>query len=91
VGDPRVTLGEYLKIKKTKNPLDRDVRIKRAHGFSDAILENAEKVLRLPGKRQVERKAHARRTEKSKEGGASILETMSGYLAEGLRVSKRVK
>jgi len=46
-----VTLGEYLEIKKTKNPLDRDVRIKRAHGFSDAILENAEKVLRLPGKR----------------------------------------
>jgi len=24
------------------------VRIKRAHGFSDTILENAEKVLRLP-------------------------------------------
>jgi hypothetical protein len=46
-----VTLGEYLEIKKTKNPLDRDVRIKRAHGFSDSILENAEKVLRLPGKR----------------------------------------
>jgi len=45
-----VTLEAYLEIKKTKNPLDRDVRIKRAHGFSDAILENAEKVLRLPGK-----------------------------------------
>src|SRR4030042_3794219 len=46
-----VTLGEYLEIQKTKNLLDRDVRIKRAHGFSDFILENAEKVLRLPGKR----------------------------------------
>jgi predicted TIM-barrel fold metal-dependent hydrolase len=44
-----VTLKEYLEIKKTKNPLDRDVRIKRAHGFSDVILENAENVLRLPG------------------------------------------
>jgi hypothetical protein len=43
-----VTLEEYREIKKTKNPLDRDVRIKRAHGFSDSILENAEKVLRLP-------------------------------------------
>jgi predicted TIM-barrel fold metal-dependent hydrolase len=43
-----ITVEEYLEIKKTQNPLDRDVRIKRAHGFSDAILENAEKVLRLP-------------------------------------------
>jgi len=43
-----VTLEEYMEIKKTKNPLDRDVRIKRAHGFSDSILENAEKMLRLP-------------------------------------------
>lgn len=39
--------GEYSEIRKTKNPFDRDIRIKRAHGFSDAILENAEKVLRL--------------------------------------------
>ena len=43
-----ITIEEYLEIKKTQNPLDRDVRIKRAHGFSDSILENAEKVLRLP-------------------------------------------
>jgi predicted TIM-barrel fold metal-dependent hydrolase len=43
-----IAVEEYLEIKKTQNPLDRDVRIKRAHGFSDAILENAEKVLRLP-------------------------------------------
>ena len=43
-----ITVEEYLNIKKTQNPLDRDVRIKRAHGFSDAILENAKKVLRLP-------------------------------------------
>lgn len=43
-----VTTGEYLDIVKTRNPFDRDVRIKRAHGFDDAILENAEKVLRVP-------------------------------------------
>jgi hypothetical protein len=43
-----VSVQEYLKIKKTRNPLDRDVRIKRAHGFSDSILENAGRVLRLP-------------------------------------------
>jgi len=39
---------EYIQICKTKNPLDRDVRIKRAHGFSDSIIENVEKVLCLP-------------------------------------------
>ncbi|MCJ7663289.1 MAG: hypothetical protein MUO24_03510, partial [Desulfobacterales bacterium] len=48
---PWVTHGmtpqEYIRIWKTKNPLDKDVRIKQAHGFSDTILENAEKVLRL--------------------------------------------
>ena len=43
-----VTPEEYLGIVKTKNPFDRDVKIKRAHGFDDSILENAEKVLRLP-------------------------------------------
>jgi hypothetical protein len=43
-----VTIEEYLENKKTQNLLDRDVRIKRAHGFSDSILENAQKVLRLP-------------------------------------------
>jgi len=43
-----VTMKEYKQIRKTQNLLDRDVRIKRAHGFSDSILENAEKVLRLP-------------------------------------------
>jgi len=41
---------EYIQIIKTKNPLDRDVKIKQAHGFSNAILENAQKVLRLPTK-----------------------------------------
>lgn len=49
---PLVTQGmtpeEYLGICKTNNPLDRDVKIKRAHGFSDSILSNAERVLRLP-------------------------------------------
>lgn len=43
-----MTSEEYLKIVRTKNPLDRDVRIKRAHGFQDSIMTNAEKVLRLP-------------------------------------------
>ncbi|RLA95027.1 MAG: hypothetical protein DRG69_04185, partial [Deltaproteobacteria bacterium] len=43
-----VTPREYIRICRTKNPLDRDVRIKRAHGFADTILENAEGVFRLP-------------------------------------------
>jgi hypothetical protein len=43
-----ITPKEYIAILKTKNPFDRDVKIKRAHGFSDIILENAKKVLRLP-------------------------------------------
>jgi len=38
---------EYIQIIKTKNSLDRDVKIKQAHGFSIPILENAEKVLRF--------------------------------------------
>jgi hypothetical protein len=42
-----MTPEEYIRIWKTKNPLDKDVRIKQAHGFPDTILENAEKVLRL--------------------------------------------
>lgn len=41
-----ITTEEYIRICRTKNPLERDIRIKRAHGFSDSILENAEKVLR---------------------------------------------
>lgn len=44
-----VSPGEYIEICRTGNPFDRDVKIKKAHGFSDSILENAEKVLRLPG------------------------------------------
>jgi predicted TIM-barrel fold metal-dependent hydrolase len=43
-----VTWEEYKQIKSTENLLDKDVMIKRAHGFSDTILENAQKVLRLP-------------------------------------------
>jgi len=39
---------EYQQIKNTENLLDKDVMIKRAHGFSDAIIDNAERVLRLP-------------------------------------------
>jgi hypothetical protein len=42
-----VTFGEYMDIVKTKNPLDRDVRIKKAYGFSDSILSNAGTVLRI--------------------------------------------
>jgi hypothetical protein len=38
---------EYIQISKTKNPLDRDVKIKRAHGFSDFIIDDTEKVLRI--------------------------------------------
>jgi len=43
-----VTWEEYKQIKNTENLLDKDVMIKRAHGFSDSILENAQKALRLP-------------------------------------------
>jgi uncharacterized protein len=43
-----VTWEEYRQINNTENLLDKDVMIKRAHGFPDSILENAEKVLRLP-------------------------------------------
>lgn len=42
-----MTPKEYIRIWKAKNPLDKDVLIKRAHGFANQILENAEKVLRL--------------------------------------------
>ncbi len=37
---------EYIRICKTKNPFDRDVRIKRAHGFSNRILINSQNILR---------------------------------------------
>lgn len=42
-----MTPQEYIDIFTAKTPLDRDAKIKRAHGFKDSILENAEKVLRL--------------------------------------------
>jgi hypothetical protein len=45
---PDVTAEGYIQIQQTKNPVDKDVRIKRAHRFHDSILQNAEKVLRLP-------------------------------------------
>lgn len=44
-----ITPSEYIGILRTENPLDRDIRIKQSHGFSSTIIENAEKVLRLPG------------------------------------------
>jgi hypothetical protein len=37
----------FREIVKTRNPFDRDVKIKRAIGFDDSILTNAEKVLKL--------------------------------------------
>ena len=43
-----MTPEEYFEIIVTKNPLDRDVKIKQAHGFSDSIFENSKRVLRLP-------------------------------------------
>jgi predicted TIM-barrel fold metal-dependent hydrolase len=43
-----ITFKEYKEMRNTTNLLDKDVVIKRAHGFSDSILRNAEKVLRLP-------------------------------------------
>ena len=43
-----LTWDEHTQIKSTGNLLDKGIVIKRAHGFSDFILENAEKVLRLP-------------------------------------------
>jgi hypothetical protein len=43
-----VTPAEYLRIVKTTNPFDRDVRIKRAVGFDESILANSARVLRLP-------------------------------------------
>ena len=42
-----ITFDEYNEFLKTTNVLDKDVKIKRAYGFSDSILDNAEKVLRL--------------------------------------------
>ncbi len=38
---------EYTEIKQETNPLDKDVKIKRAYGFSDTILENTAAVLGL--------------------------------------------
>ncbi|MEO5361900.1 MAG: amidohydrolase [Nitrospirota bacterium] len=39
---------DYVEIMQIKNPLDKDIRIKAAHGFkNDVIFGNTEKVLRL--------------------------------------------
>ena len=43
-----ITLSKYMKIINCKNPFDRDVIIKRAYGLSESILDNAERVLRMP-------------------------------------------
>ncbi len=42
-----MTIDEYFDIVNTKNPFDLDVKIKRAHKFSESILTNAVKVLRM--------------------------------------------
>jgi hypothetical protein len=42
-----MTAEEYYDIINTKNPFDIDVKIKRAHRFSDLILSNGENVLRM--------------------------------------------
>ncbi len=44
---PQVSLEKYLGIVRTRNPLDRDVRIKRAAGLAASILTNARSVLRF--------------------------------------------
>lgn len=44
---PGITLEEYLRILRTDNPLDRDVRIKRAAGLAESIVSNAGRVLRV--------------------------------------------
>ena len=43
-----VSFSEYDKIMNCDNPFDRDVLIKRAHGFSDFILTNTAKILNHP-------------------------------------------
>lgn len=43
-----ITPEEYIEISKTANPFDRDIKIKKAHGFSDSVINNAEAVLRMP-------------------------------------------
>jgi len=44
---PEIDRLEYERILKERNPLDIDVLIKRAHGFSDTILENTARVIRM--------------------------------------------
>ncbi len=43
-----ISFSEHLEIRRTTNPFDKDVRVKRAHGFSDSILTNPGTVLRIP-------------------------------------------
>lgn len=43
-----ITPAEYKEICETRNPFDRDLKIKRAHGFAESIFGNAEKALRMP-------------------------------------------
>lgn len=43
-----VTMPEFIEFMNVKNPFDKEIKIKRAHGFRDSILSNAENVLRMP-------------------------------------------
>jgi predicted TIM-barrel fold metal-dependent hydrolase len=43
-----VTMPEFIDFMNEKNPFDKEILIKRAHGFRDSILSNAVNVLRLP-------------------------------------------
>jgi hypothetical protein len=43
-----ISFREHMEIRKTTNPFDRAVRVKRAYGFSDTILTSPNAVLRMP-------------------------------------------
>jgi hypothetical protein len=42
-----ISFDEFKEIRATKNPFDRDVRIKRAHGFAEQTFTTHEHVLRM--------------------------------------------
>ena len=43
-----ITFDEFSEIRRTRNPFDRDVRIKRAHGFAEETITSPGAVLRMP-------------------------------------------
>jgi len=42
-----MNLEKYLEIRNESNPFDREIKLKRAHGFHDSIISNSDKILRL--------------------------------------------